>query len=308
MKIKDIIKHIGAYILLLCISANSALGQDTKEKVLIINSGSSVERYKDTQYEFSTNMPYQKVFVDMDNPVDEKRVKSIIQNEAPDLIYCIGTNAYMVSYKQAGDKPIIFSSVLNWQRLPVRNNTYGIANTVPVNLQLFMFRYFFPDIKNIGILYNKKYNKEWVKKAIKEGEDIGINIVAKSIPEPQALESSLKALIESVDAIWLIPDPGVIADEQSLVTLFKQSEEAKKPVFAYDEIFKNDAAFIIYTDAPTIGRQSASLAIDIIKRNPTKDKVLEPAGSYIMINLKKVKKYKLKLNNDALDSVTKIIE
>ncbi|MBF0536649.1 MAG: hypothetical protein HQL03_00175 [Nitrospirae bacterium] len=303
-------KHIstGICLLLLSLLAASAQGQGMKGKTIVINSGNSVERYSVAQREFSANYSFEKAYIDMDDKsVDEKKIKDTIKNEAPDIIYCIGTPAYLLAYKYTDNRPLIFSSLINWQRLPMGNNTYGTDNAVPVKLQISMFRYFFPEIKKLGVLYDERYNKEWVDKAVKEASVLGIHIEAKSITDTHALQASLKKLLESVDALWLIPDPGVISDKQSLGILLKQSATSKKPVFAYDAVFENDAAFVIYADAPTIGRQSAALAKDIIQQNQITDKVQNPAGSYIIINLKKIKDYGLKLNTDALDSVTKII-
>ncbi|KJU83963.1 ABC transporter substrate binding protein [Candidatus Magnetobacterium bavaricum] len=298
----------GICLVFLSLLTAGVQGQEMKGKALVVNSGNSVERYSAVQREFSANYPFKKVYIDMDDKsVDEKKIKETIQNEAPDIIYCIGTPAYVSTYKYADNRPLIFSSLINWQRLPMNNNTYGIDNAMPAKLQMSMFRYFFPEIKKIGLLYDEKYNKEWVDKAIKEGNTLGINIEATSITNTRTLQSALKKLLETVDALWLIPDPGVMNDKQAITAILKQGAVSQKPVFAYDAVFENDAAFVIYADAPTIGRQSAALTVDVIRQNPITDKVQNPAGSYIVVNLKKVKAYGLKLNTDALDSATRVI-
>ncbi|KJU84577.1 ABC transporter substrate binding protein [Candidatus Magnetobacterium bavaricum] len=298
----------GICLVLLSLFAVGMQGQEVQGKVLIVNSGNSVERYNAVQREFSANYPLKKVYINMDDKsIDEKKIKETIQNEAPDIIYCIGSMAYVSTYKHADNRPLIFSSLINWHRLPMNKNTYGIDNAMPAKLQMSMFRYFFPELKNIGVVYDEKYNKEWVDKAVKEGNVLGLHIEVKSITDARTLQSSLKKLLETVDALWLIPDPGVMSDKQSIDILLRQSAASKKPVFAYDAVFENDAAFVIYADAPTIGRQSAALALDIIRKNPITDKVQNPAGSYIIVNLKKAKASGLKLNTDALDSATRVI-
>ena len=83
-------------------------------------------------------------------------------------------------------------------------------------------------MSKIGILYSNTYNEEWFDVAVESAKDVGISIIGKSISKPDKIESALKKLLPKVDALWLIPDPIVISDIESVNKLFAQCQEAEK--------------------------------------------------------------------------------
>lgn len=278
-------------------------------KILILNSNMSIEKYALAQAEFKSKMRGTIVEIDLgDKQFDIARIKKTLQEMKPDIIYCIGSKAHVLGHQLPGNNKIIFSSALNWRRLPTGENTYGISNELPSGMQLMMYRYLFPEIKKIGVIYSKKFNEEWLKGAVKDGRDMGIDIVGKSVKTPLDMAPALQELLPKVDVLWLTSDPVVISRKESVVEIFKQTGSMKKPVFAYSEIFASfGALLVISADVPTMGRQAAILADDLLAGNKILEPVAYPAGSHITLNMKKVKKYGIKLNKEALDSVNKII-
>ena len=96
---------------------------------------------------------------------DIQRVQDFLYDEYPDLIYCIGTKAYLIAQKFVSERNIVFSSIINWQRLPVTEKTYGVSNELHPGMQMTMYRYVFPAVKRIGVLYSKSFNREWLRDA-----------------------------------------------------------------------------------------------------------------------------------------------
>lgn len=286
------------------------LSSETGKKVLILNSDISIANYSLAHTGFKSKLSITKDEINLgDKWIDEEKIEDTIHDINPDIIYCIGTRAYLLAYKFAGNKNLVFSSVINWRRLPMGKNTYGVSTELLPGMQLTMYRYFFPDIHKIGILYSKNYNKEWIDIAVKSAKDVGINVMKKSINKQDEVESALKELLQKVDVLWLTPDPIVISNMELVEKIFKQSDKARKPVFAYSEAFADfGATLIISADVPTIGVQAAGIAADLLYNQKGIEKVQSPAGSYIVLNLGKVEKYRLKLNEEALDSVNQIIE
>ena len=280
------------------------------KKILILNSDKSIEKYLLTQTEFESVLTNPKVEIDLGSKwIDESAAKNTILKENPEVIFCIGSKAYLLVSTWSGNKNIVFSSIINWRRLPMGKNTSGISTELPVGMQLMMYRYFFPDIKNIGVLYSDIYNKEWLESVAEQAKEVGINIVADAVSKPEDVCSNLKKILPRIDAVWLISDPIVISEKESVVEIFKQSKLAKKPVFTYDSVFADfGAALIISADIPTIGRQAAGLVTEMLVHKNIIDRVQDPAGSYITINLKKIEECGIKLNIEALDSVNQIIK
>ena len=80
------------------------------------------------------------------------------------------------------------------------------------------------------------------------------------------------------------------------------------PVFTYHDIFAEYGALLIVSvDDATIGRQSARLSNEVLSGGKMEEKIQYPAGSHIILNLKKVKEFDLSYNEEALGIVNQII-
>ncbi len=294
---------------LLSLFISSTLLASEDKGVIILNSDESIYKYSLAQSELKSKITNVKGEIDLGSKwIDEKNIKRMILDVNPDVIYCIGSKAYQMAYKLAGKKNIVFSLVINWRRHPIGKGTYGISNEPLQGTQLMMYRYFFQDVNRIGILYSNKYNEEWFDAAVESARDVGISIIGKSISKPDKIGSALNKLLPKVDALWLIPDPMVIHDIESVNKLFEQCQAAGKPIYTYDKAFAGlGATLIMSADIPTMIRQSAEIVSSIIDDQEIEEMVQNPAGSHIILNMKKVEEYGLNLNIEALDSVNKII-
>jgi len=295
--------------MLLTLFISSTLLADNDKGVLVLNSDSSIYKYSLAESELKSKITNLKGEIDLGSKwIDERKIKKMIHDINPSVIYCIGSKAYQMAYKLAEKKNIVFSLVINWRRHPIDKGTYGISNELLQGTQLMMYRYFFKDVSKIGILYNSKYNEEWFDIAVESAKDVGISIVGKSINKPGKIESALNNLLPNVDALWLIPDPTVIYDIESVNKLFEQCQAAGKPIYTYDKAFVNlGATLIMSADIPTMIKQSAEIVSGIREDMEIEENVQNPAGSHIILNMKKVEEYGLNLNIEALDSVNEIV-
>jgi len=304
MKVFKLICFLFLLVLLGALFANEI------PKILVINSNASVEKYRVAQEEFKqvTALPV------LDINLGEKKwrisdVEAFLYDEYPDLVYCIGTKAYLIANKYISERNIVFSSIVNWQRWPVAERTYGVSNELHTGMQLTLYHYVFPIVRKIGILYSKRYNREWFNNTLQLSKEIGIEIVGKPVHKSMHVISSLKELIPEINALWLISDPIVIPNKDIIQTIFHTCDVDNVPVFSYHEAFANyGAALIVSVDDPTIGRQAADIAREVLSDEDSEAKVQLPAGSNIILNLKKVSALGLPYNEAALSAVNRIIE
>ena len=106
----------------------------------------------------------------------------------------------------------------------------------------------------------------------------------------------------------MISDPVILSNKKVLLQVFKDCDLSKIPVFSYNDAFaKQGAVLIVSVDDATIGRQAAGISTDVIS-GTTGEKVQYPAGSRIVMNLKKIKEYGLTYEESSLSSVNEIIE
>lgn len=304
-------KLIWLFFLILLIPGVVWAENDTK--ILVINSDTSLEKYRESQEEFKKVISHPVLEVDLgDEKLEISDVEDLIYDEDPDIIYSIGTKAYLIANKYAKKKHIVFSSIINWLRLPTTESTYGVSNELHVGQEITLFRLFFPNVRKIGMLYSKKYTEEWFKntrKEVKEMKEMGveIEIIGRSVSERKQVIPDLKKLLPRVDAFWLIPDPELMSTKEDLLKILQECDAQKVPVFSYHEAFVDlGAILVVFADNLTIGRQAAGIVREVLSGNKMEEKVQFPAGSRIIFNLTKVKEYGLQYNEDAIGMANEV--
>jgi len=275
--------------------------------ILLINSNANVEKYLFAQNTFVQKLTDKNV-ININLASYQHSISSLINKLKPKLIYTIGSSAYLSVLKSDPKRPIVFSSIVNWRRIPLTKHTTGVSAELLPASQLLLFRYFFPDIQRVGVLYSDTFNKEWQELAKVSAKEVGLTLVARRIHSKKSVKKILPSLLKKIDALWLIADPLVLSSRANIRTLFNMAEQQNKAVFAYDAAFIHMGAVLsIAVDPATTGRQAAVLSNDVLK-NHFPPAVLAPAGSLITLNAKKLNALGLHLNEDALDSVNEVIE
>ncbi len=307
MKIMNFYK---ALILLTVFWFSTGFAQSSK--VLIINSDSGVFRYEKIAAEFKKVIQqnaYQLAEFNLNTHTDaEAELKQLIQQENPDLVYCIGTKAYSLARSYASNKKLLFSAAINWRRLDIGEGTYGVANELASAQEISLLRYFFPTIKTIGLFYNDKFSREYVETIKKDALALGINVINQPINDEKEVDEALNELMPKIELFWIISDPVVLSNKESVQQIFQSAQQYKKPVYAYSDVFiEQGAVLAVSADTATIGRQSASLAMMIDKNKVPAGTVQSPAGSTVTLNKCALDALQLNFNKDALDSVNKIV-
>ena len=282
---------------------------EEKETILILNSDGSVPKYLIAQKSFSEAMSQAElVTVDLKaTPLSSYELKRKIAAVRPDAIYCIGSQSYVLASKVERRRPIVLSSAINWQRFANQKNTLVVASELPIETQLTLFRYFFPGVRRIGVLYSSDFNAEWVAQAGQLAPDMGLEVVAREVKEPDDVATQLDDLLLRVDALWITADPLVLSSGATVKGVFQKTDAMKKPVFSYSPAFAPNSALVIAPDVPTIGRQAAGMLQAHKNKERTNEKFQTPAGSEVTLNLRVITKYGIEYNEEAMDAVNNII-
>jgi putative tryptophan/tyrosine transport system substrate-binding protein len=279
--------------------------------VMVLNSNPSIEKYRTVHNEFKDALGFPVIDVDISTEwMTKTRLQNKILDESPDVIFCIGSQAYLMANEIDPEGNIIFSMAINWKRFDLGKNSKGISMELNPQLELFVFKYLFPDIKTIGMIYSEKFNREWVDLAVNSAKSMDINLEVVSIDEVTQPLDSLKRISDSIDAFWVIHDPLVLANKATVVDLFSFLNERKIPSFVYNKAFAGlGAALVISPDLPTIGRQGAQYVESLVLGSKATDESVQiPAGSHLSVNLKVVSDFALNFNEDGLHMVNEIID
>lgn len=301
-------KVAGAAFALFLLSVGNARTGDGKH-VLIVNSDASVEKFQQIEQSFSETYPGRISKLDLGpGAADDVKVRRALLKDQPDVILCVGSKAYLAANGATQRVPIVFSSAINWRRLSLGPNSFGIANELPADFQLTTFRHLFPSLRRLGLLYSEKFNEQIARAAAQAGKDVGIELLAHAVHRPSDVDNALRTLLPRVDALWLISDPIVLSDDAALKRLFDSTREAKVPVLAYDEAFVEFGALLAITaDQATMGTQAALMAEQVGAGEAGQQRVMDPAGSQITLNAKELPAYSLSFNKDALSSVNRLV-
>lgn len=301
----------GISLLLMGRYAAAALNP-ARPKILIVNSDGTVEKYRIARDNFQQEIEHfggKVIDLDLRASDDGATIERIIGSESPDLIYSIGSKAYQLTSKVSREKPVLFSSVINWQRFGRNNNSYGVANELSMVQELSLMRLMLPGATRIGIIYNPLYSKERVAQARAEAAELGLQLIEQTVGNNDYLRRALDNLLPKIDVLWLIADPGILTDRQVVTQIFSAVEKYQKPIYAYSDAYLSlGASLVVAADTPTIGRQAANLAESILKHEKISDPVQTPAGSHITLNICQLGKLRARYNEDALDSVNQLLE
>lgn len=304
-------KHVFTSLFFLIISLvfTGTVTSNSTPKVFLLDSNRSIEKFSEVEKSFKENFPGKVQSIGL-KKLGKRRVnlKNLIAPGKNDLIYCIGSSALSIALKNFPKNRIIFSSVINWRLFNLTDQTYSVAAQVPIETQITLFKFIFPSISRIGIVYSPKYNQAWFEEAEEIAQEFGLHLIGLPYKEKTSVNKLFDKLFPIVDAIWLIPDPAVITRD-SFFEIIRKSTDSKKPILTYSESFvENGASLAISVDNKTTGRQAALLAKRLINNETIETRAQMPAGSSISMNMKKVKEIGLKLNTDALGNINRIIE
>lgn len=280
--------------------------------VLLVNSDSSITRYQETEAAFKESLPgFKIVATDLERSGDSVQdLEASLKRERPDLLYFIGSRAYELAGGLESKVPAIFSSVINWERFPHRDNTYGISNDLALNQSLSLLKFIFPQRSKVGVLYDREYNESLVQEAVRYSKELGINLITRVTDSrnPNRILDTFEGLLDEVDLVWIIPDPGILMNRDQVADLFQMATESSKPVVAYSRVFiPFGASLILSPDIPTTGRQAANLGQMLLSGAKPSTEVLPPAGSNIILNACQLEQMKVDYNQDSLDSVSQLV-
>ncbi len=273
------------------------------EKILIVSSNNNIEKYSSVERSFKENFIGDYKSLDI-SKMTNKQIKEYLYDEYPDIVYAVGTKAYKYVDMYIPEKTLFFSSIVNYKRLDLTKNRFGVSNELHTGMNLTIIKSLFPTTKKLTIVYSC-YTKELYENFKQNALLIGVKIIGEEVSEDNNIDIDK---IQDSDGLILIADPLLLKDQKKVLSLFEKVKMLKKPLFAYHELFlKYDATLIISADNPTIGRQIASM-INQYEQKKEFTPIQMPMGTNVIFNKKIADKLNLKYNKNGLSLVNKVLE
>ena len=231
------------------------------------------------------------------NGGDREKLLLLVDGENADLVFTLGTEALALLKQQFSDIPVIFSFVLNpnkiiggdWdESLP---NLWGISMTIPSVAQFKILQQAVPKARRIGVIYDPSRTGDLVTQAALDAKRLGMQLVPQAISSPEDSIAAIDSLQGKVDALWMVPDTTVITRESMKYMLLFSFRNGLPLIGISEKYVKSGALFALSFDSEDIGRQAGEMAEMILDgKGESEAGLQDPRRLRLSINIKTAKK------------------
>lgn len=226
-----------------------------------------------------------------------KTMSEQLAKDKNDVNLAIATPAAQALQKGDPDTPMVFTAVTDPKsaglvdnlKAPTKNAT-GVVDMVDIPQQIQYMHHLFPKAKTVGMLYNAAEQNSivQVKAATKAAKKLGLKVVKRTVASTNDVQSATEALAGLSDVIYAPTDNTVAA---AMATVGKVSLAKKVPVVpAASTMVQDGGVANIGINYKDLGKQTAKLAIQIIKGKKVKDLAVEKPAKVTVIKNEKMMK------------------
>jgi putative ABC transport system substrate-binding protein len=238
------------------------------------------------------------------------RVVAALKGRAAAIV-TLGPLAAQAAREGAPELPLVACMVSDPSRIGIAAgpNVTGVALHPPVKNQLAAFRMVNPRGVRIGVIYSAENVGKLVQEAQKAAPVVRLSIVEKAIATDRDVPQALRALLASsdtVDALWLPPDP-LLLGEDARRYIFQETLKAGKPIYAFSAALVQEGALVSNgADMANTGEQAGELLLRLL--GPEKGARIELAipRAELVINKKIADRLKIEIPADALKAAAKV--
>ncbi|HVG01572.1 MAG TPA: ABC transporter substrate binding protein, partial [Nitrospira sp.] len=184
---------------------------------IVILKSSDIAAYNQALAGFKAALPSGVVLSEYDLQGDQEKGRKLarkIRGSDPALVFAIGLKAAKSAQLEIVDIPVVYSMVLDPAKYGLNTpNMTGILLEVPVERQLGTIRSMLPNVKQIGTLYDPSKTAPLIEESKRWLKQNGMGLILAPVSNERDVPRALRALLPSVDALWLVPDSTVLTDE-----------------------------------------------------------------------------------------------
>lgn len=258
---------------------------------IAILKSSDITAYNQAIEGFKAAGPSDAVYTEYDLRGDlelGKKLARKIRASDAGMVIAVGLKAALAAKVEIVDIPIVHMMILDPLKHQLTGaNITGTTMEIPVDRQLKLLRSFLPNARRLGVLYDPGKTAARLKDTTAIGAAQGFQIQGFPVDSEKDIPQQLKALLSSVDALWLAPDSTVLTNES--VQFIIESALAKPlPVIGFSPEFTRLGALLSFSANYTeIGRETGRLAKRLL--NGEKSLPLNPVPierARVSVNLK----------------------
>ena len=274
-----------------------------------------VSEYEEALKGFKETAAHQVAAVyDMDGDLDRgrKQLAEIEEKVKPDLIFAVGIWALQAVISRPTSVPVVYAMVLNPPSVigADTKNVTGASMNVPVEQPIRLFKQLGPQIKRIGVIFNKNRTGYLVRQAQVVAREEGLELVTREISSAKEVIGALESFQDGIDALWIVPDEMTLSQavvQQMLLFSYRK----RIPLLGLSDRHAQMGALfsLSFASGEDIGRQAGELAQAILTGRaasgvpPTNARKL-----FLTVNLKAAQKLGLEVPRAILTRASNVIQ
>lgn len=299
MTIKQRHRTIGALISLTLLGAIFPQIGKAQERDIIAVLSSNSAHYKEALNGFreTMNRPIQVV------NLQEEKFKNEISGK---LIVTFGAKAAMYSYPNKTDIIVCMAPGVQTDNGESFNSFTFIEMAPRASVQLTALKNLQPGLKRLNVFWASPSIKSYLEELKKTAAAAQIQITLIKIDDASLLPRKLREIQGTADALMLPPDP-LLVNAQNFTTIKDFSHGNNIPFYAPTAgLVEMGATASVSTSFREIGATAAVTAQKIID-GVTIEKIIYPAKSETVVNLKTAQAANIKITPDILNLIDRAI-
>jgi len=295
------------FLLLALLVAKPALAEQSASLILsrgIIPYHKAAEGVKSKLPEFRF-----KEYTLEDEPDQGRVLLRNLEKDPPSLIVTVGPEATHLVKDLSTTSLRVFTMILNPEKIFADTLPFpGVSMNYPPSMLLSLLKRAFPERKRVGIFFSPHQNADLVDQYKEEGQAFDITIQSFPILSSAEIRSTIRAPHFAPDLILFIPDQAIIK-EKLVNYIVEECLFRKIPAVGFNAWFaKGGALMALYLDYEEVGRQTGSLALQLLE-NRTLDSTIEsPKELGMILNLKIARKFNLNISEEIRAVADQVIE
>ncbi len=172
----------------------------------------------------------------------------------------IGTTAFK-KLRLLNDVPVVYvMAVLSEADRALPPNISGVSMEIPPAAYFAAMKQVFPSAKQVGLLYDPRNSETFVEEASRDARAAGLELSDRKLPDPAGLAAALGSMRDTIDILWILPDPTVVTPE-TIDYLLRFSIQNNIPLFAFSKKYVEMGAIAsLDVDPYDMGAQAADIA------------------------------------------------
>ena len=226
------------------------------------------------------------LFKDLETYADG--VVDSIKHAKADIVIAIGSQALLFATDNLKEVPVVYCMVMHPENYGIQynSNIFCVPIRVSVKEQIKNMKSYLPGLKKVGVIYNPFNTAHVIMEAKETCDELGLELVAKDVLSRKAVPNALEELKGDIDAMLLIADNTVVT-QPNVEFIISYTLKNNIPLMTYSDAFtKVGALMSLSVNYFSVGRQTAKLAHDVLKKNVLlKGNTMKPEHSHLIVNI-----------------------